>query len=211
VTPRPPLLLVAHGSRDDRFAEVVSAVADGVRRLDGSLDVRVGFLEHGPPSVPDVASPGAVAVPLLLSAGYHVRVDLPAQAPGVIVTDAVGPDTRLVPALAQRLREAGWDGAGPVTLAAAGSVDPRSLADVAAAGRQLADRLGVPVEPAYVSAGSPRLADVRPRVVASYLLAPGVFHDAVLACGAEVVSAPIGAHPALAEIVLDRYRTAIPQ
>lgn len=202
-----PLLIVAHGSRDPRFAEVVSTVADLVRRLDGSLDVRVGYLEHGPPAVPDVASPGAVAVPLLLSAGYHVRVDLPGQAPDVVVTDAVGPDPRLAVALAERLREAGWDGVGPVTLAAAGSADPRSLADVRVAAEQLAAQVGVAVEPAYISSGEPRLADVRPRVVASYLLAPGVFHDAVAACGAEIVSGPIGSHPALAEIVLDRYRS----
>jgi hypothetical protein len=60
-----------------------------------------------------------------------------------------------------------------------------------------------------VSAGKPRLGDLRPRAVASYLLAPGRFADTVAACGAAVVAQPIGAHRVLAEIVLDRYLEAV--
>jgi len=168
--------------------------------------VRVGYLDHGPPHVPDVAEPGAVAVPLLLSAGYHVRVDLPEQAPDVVVTQAVGPDERLAAALAERLHEAGYDGTGPVTLAAAGSADERSREDVAVAAQQLSKHLGVAVDVAYVAAGEPSLQDLRPRVASTYLLAPGVFADAVAQCGAEVIAAPIGAHPLVAEVILDRYR-----
>lgn len=186
-------------------------MAAGVRRLAPDLDVRVGYLEHGPPHVTDVATPGAVAVPLLLSSGYHVRADLPEQAPSAVVTPAVGPDPRLALALKERLAEAGWGGTGEVTLAAAGSADPRSLADVEVAAEQLSTLTGTRVRPAYVSAGEPRLADVRPHAVASYLLAPGVFYDAVAACGATVVAAPIGAHPTLAAIVVDRYRAAVGQ
>jgi hypothetical protein len=33
--------------------------------------------------------------------------------------------------------------------------------------------------------------------VASWLLAPGVFHRAALACGADVVADPLAAHPAV--------------
>jgi sirohydrochlorin ferrochelatase len=207
----PPLLLVAHGSRDPRFGAVVEAVAAQVRATDPTLDVRIAYLEHGRPTVGDVAEPGAVAVPLLLSAGYHARVDLPARAPDVVVAAALGPDVRLAAALADRLREVGYDGRSPVTLAAAGSADERALADVRRAAADLAAHLEVAVEPAYVSAGTPRLADVQPRVVSTYLLAPGQFADMVAACGAAVVSAPIGAHPALAEIALDRYRAAAGQ
>jgi len=205
VATAPPLLVVAHGSADPRFGAVVHTIAARVRDLARPVDVRTAYLEHGPPYVADVAEDGAIAVPLLLSAGYHVRVDLPMQAPGVRVTEAVGPDARLAAVLGQRLREAGYDG-GEVVLAAAGSADPRSLADVALAADQLSAVLGAPVRPAYVSAGQPRLADLRPHAVASYLLAPGRFADAVAACGAPVVAQPLGAHPVLAEIVLDRYR-----
>ena len=206
----PALLLVAHGSTDPAFASVVETVAAQVRTLAPLLDVRIGYLEHGPPHVSDVAEPGAVAVPLLLSAGYHVRVDLPTQAGDVVVTDAVGPDPRLADALAQRLREAGYVG-GDVVLAAAGSADPRSLADVETAAAHLSSVIAADVTPAYVSAGQPRLSDLRPHAVASYLLAPGAFATAVADCGAAVVGAPLGAHPALAEIVLDRYRSVVAQ
>jgi uroporphyrin-III C-methyltransferase / precorrin-2 dehydrogenase / sirohydrochlorin ferrochelatase len=177
-----------------------------VRTLRPAVDVRVGLLDHGPPHVVDVE--GAIAVPLLLSAGYHVRIDLPEQAPSALVAGAVGPDPRLSVALADRLAEAGYDGCAAITLAAAGSADERSRADVVAQARLLAAHLGVEVTVAYVAAGEPRLADVRPAVVASYLLARGTFHDAIKASSAEVVSEPIGDHPVLAELVLSRYEGA---
>jgi len=46
--------------------------------------------------------------------------------------------------------------------------------------------------------------------VSTYLLAPGLFADKVAACGARVVAEPLGAHPLLAEIVLDRYEAQLP-
>jgi sirohydrochlorin ferrochelatase len=49
-------------------------------------------------------------------------------------------------------------------------------------------------------------------VVASYLLAPGLFADRIressLAAGAVAVSAPLGAGPEVADILLDRYQQA---
>jgi sirohydrochlorin ferrochelatase len=68
----------------------------------------------------------------------------------------------------------------------------------------------VPVSVAYVASGEPRLADMAPRVVATYLLAPGVFNDAVASRAADVIAEPLGAHPLLAEIVLDRYERSQP-
>ena len=44
--------------------------------------------------------------------------------------------------------------------------------------------------------------------VATYLLSPGRFATEVQACGADVVSAPLGVHPALVELVLQRYAAA---
>jgi sirohydrochlorin ferrochelatase len=204
---RPRLVLVGHGSADPQFAETAQAVAARVRSLRPGLEVAVGYLEHGPP-LESALAPGCVVVPLLLSSGFHVRVDLPAQAPGATVSRAVGPDARLTAALVDRLREAGYDGTAPVVLAAAGSADERSLDDVRTAAAMLAEALGSPVEAAFVSAGSPRLADLSPVAVASYLLAPGAFQDAVQGCGAQVVGAPIGDHPAVADVVLARYDEA---
>ena len=203
-----PLVLIAHGSSDPRFDETVRSIAARVRELRPQLEVRIGYLEHGPPTVADVSA-GGVLVPLLLASGFHVLRDLPSQAPGAAVTAAVGPDPRLAVALAERLREAGYDGKAPVVLAAAGSSDERALDDVHTAAGQLADLLGVAVTAAFVSAGSPRLAEAlaaRPgAAVATYLVAAGAFHDAVAETGAGVVSAPLGDHPLVAEVVLSRY------
>jgi sirohydrochlorin ferrochelatase len=207
-----PLVLIAHGSTDPRFDDVVQAVAARVRELRPQLEVRVGYLEHGPPSVADVAADG-VLVPLLLASGFHVLKDLPAQAPGATVSSAVGPDDRLAVAVHDRLREAGYDTGSPVVRAAAGSSDERALGDVRTAAGQLSDLLDVEVTAAFVSAGTPRLAEVlaaRPgAAVASYLVAPGAFHDAVVATEASVVSAPIGDHPLVAEVILSRYDECI--
>ena len=56
-------------------------------------------------------------------------------------------------------------------------------------------------------------AGARRVVVASYLLAPGLFadriRDASLAAGAAEVSPALGAVPEVADIVLDRYQEAI--
>lgn len=170
--------------------------------------MRVGYLDHGPPAIADVVDESCVVVPLLLSGGYHVRVDIPDQASGRVITDAVGPDPLLAVALADRLRAVGYDGAEPVVLAAAGSSDERALDDVRTVAGFLATHLGVEVTTAFVSGGMPRLSGISPQVLASYLLAPGMFHDAVAAAGAAVTSAPIGAHPVIAQIVLARWDSA---
>jgi sirohydrochlorin ferrochelatase len=203
-----PLVLAAHGSTDPRFGEVVEAIAAQLCRLRPELDVRVGYLDHGPPSIADVVDESCIVVPLLLSGGYHVRVDIPEQAKGCVVAGAVGPDQLLASALADRLREAGYDGISPVVVAGAGSSDERALDDVRTVASALASQLDVAVTTAFVSAGTPTLSDIEPAVVASYLLAPGKFHDAVVAAGAPITSEPIGAHPAVAEIVLNRYDAA---
>lgn len=202
------MVLAAHGSTDPRFAGVVESIAGQLRGLRAGLDVRIGYLDHGPPSIADVVDGDCAVVPLLLSAGYHVRIDLPAQATDAVITDAVGPDALLATALAERLRDAGYDGHKAVTLAAAGSSDDRALDEVRAMARQLAEHVGVEVAAAFIGSGSPRLSELRPDVVASYLLAPGAFHEAVVSSGAGIVSAPIGAHPVLAEIALARYDSA---
>jgi sirohydrochlorin ferrochelatase len=50
------------------------------------------------------------------------------------------------------------------------------------------------------AAGAGRVA------VASWLLAPGLFQRRLAACGADVVAAPLADHPAVAELVVNRYR-----
>ncbi|HUZ23036.1 MAG TPA: sirohydrochlorin chelatase [Streptosporangiaceae bacterium] len=218
----PTLLAVAHGSKDPAAQETVGVLARQIRRLAPVLDVRVAFVQHAEPALPDVlsaAGANTVIVPLLLSTGYHLRTDIARAASevGARVADQLGPDLLLVTALAGRLTQAGVPDGTPVVLAAGGSSDPAAEADIQAQAALLAERLAVPVVPAYASAGRPRVpeavADLRERTgqpvaVATYLLAPGHFHDQLQHAGARWVTAPLGGHPAMAGLVIDRYRTA---
>jgi sirohydrochlorin ferrochelatase len=166
-----------------------------------------------------------VVVPLLLSQGFHVRVDLgraTAARADTVVTDPLGPDPRLAEVLAQRLTEAGFSEAAsaPVVLAVAGSRDPRSLPDAEASAALLAGRLGREVVPAYLAAREPSLAaalQTHPgAAVATYLLAHGYFFDvaARIAGSAQPGSASLaepllddGEPPTpLVDLVVDRYR-----
>jgi sirohydrochlorin ferrochelatase len=90
-------------------------------------------------------------------------------------------------------------------LVAAGSADPRALADVHQTARDLGDEVGMDVPAAFLSGGEPLLSHTGAVAVATYLLAPGRFLDTVTEYGAAVIAQPLGADPLLAEIVLDRY------
>ncbi len=219
---QPTLLAVAHGSRNPAAAQVIRNLAGQVRRLAPVLDVRVAFLGHSDPSLPDeldAAGADTVVVPLLLSAGYHVTADIAgaATSAGARVAAALGPDQLLVTALTARLAEAGVPDGTPVVLAAAGSADPAAAADVRQQADLLASALDAPVLAAFATSPQPAVsqavASLRSRTggpvaVASYLLAPGQFQDQLAGSGADWVTEPLGGHPALAGLVIDRYRVA---
>ena len=119
---------------------------------------------------------------------------------------------------------------GVLVAVAHGSADPRASATIAElAARWQAAAGWFAVRPAYASATDPtpaqavaelRIAGARRVVVASYLLAPGLFadriRDASLAAGADAVSPVLlpwppaagGAAPEVADVVLDRYTEA---
>lgn len=219
---QPALVAVAHGSRNPAAAEVVRALARQIRRLAPALDVRVAFIGHAEPSLPaelGTAGADAVIVPLLLSSGYHITTDIngAASSAGARVADPLGPDELLLTALTARLAEAGVPDGTPVVLAAAGSSDQAAADDVRKQADLLAGRLGVPVLPAFAAAARPTVdeavAELRTRTggpvaVASYLLAPGHFQDQLSESGADWVTEPLGEHPAVAGLVIDRYRIA---
>lgn len=46
-------------------------------------------------------------------------------------------------------------------------------------------------------------------VVASFLLAEGLFQERLRASGADVVTRPLGTHPGLAQLVANRFRSAV--
>ncbi len=219
---RPALVAVAHGSRDPAAAEVISALARQVRRLAPMLEVRVAFIGHAEPSLPDelgAAGPNAVIVPLLLSSGYHLSADIAdaATSAGALVAGPLGPDDLLLTVLTARLAEAGVPAGTPVVLAAAGSSDPAAAGQVRRQADLLAAELGGPVLGAFATGTEPtvpaavaelRAATGGPVAVASYLLAPGHFQDQLRRSGADWITEPLGSHPALAGLVIDRYRRA---
>ncbi|HTA02437.1 MAG TPA: CbiX/SirB N-terminal domain-containing protein [Streptosporangiaceae bacterium] len=219
---QPALLAVAHGSRNPAATDVIMTLARQVRRLAPVLDVHLAFIGHAEPSLPTelgAAGSNSVIVPLLLSTGYHLTADIAdaATSAGVRVADPLGPDELLLTALTARLSQAGVPAGTPVVLAAAGSADPAAAADVHQQADLLAERLSVPVVGAFASAARPTVpeavAELRQRTggpvaVASYLLAPGHFQDQLVSSGADWVTEPLGGHPALAGLVIERYRTA---
>jgi sirohydrochlorin ferrochelatase len=215
-----PLVAVAHGSRDPRAAATINELLSCVRaraaaRGLAGLDVRGAFLDHAAPSPRQVLSGVAdsdgscVVVPLLLTAAYHSKTDIPAHIvaatatlPGLDVryADTLGPHPLLLAALERRLEGVGLppgvDGvprsSTSVVLAAAGSGDPAANATIAAlAARWQADGGWRRVVPAYASAAGPAPAEAvralreadpdSPVVVATYLLAPGYFADKIRA------------------------------
>jgi sirohydrochlorin ferrochelatase len=229
--PAPPaLVVVAHGSRDPRTLNTVLELLDQVREQRPDVPVHLGHIELNEPLLPDtLASLGtaeAVLVPLLLSRGYHVKRDIPQMAAAADartrVAAPLGPHPLLVETLHARLVEAGWPteadeetrGTAAVVLAAAGSRDPDSAADTRRTAQLLSDRLGVPVVPAYASAATPTVdtairaltARGRHRVaVASYFTAPGLFATKCAEKAPWIAAAPLGTHPAMADLILHRY------
>lgn len=200
------LLLVAHGTRDPAGVRTAAELADAVAARLPGIAVRLAFADVCRPSVPEalaeLAGPVTV-VPAFLAAGYHVRVDLPAQLGNrndTCLTRPLGPAPGLVAAARDRLVEAGWRGGGRVVLAAAWSSDPRARADVRRAAATLSGAIGMRVATGYVGR-----VDLGNAVVASWLLAPGLFHQWLRASKADVVSDPLGTHPLVVDEIVRRY------
>jgi sirohydrochlorin ferrochelatase len=224
------LVACAHGTRSPAGRRLIAELALTARELRPGLETWAAFVDVQPPTVADVVAELAadgrttVVVPLLLSGGYHVHVDI-AQAVerhrGAVAARPLGPDPRLVEVLSDRLAQAGGDPADPTTaivLAAAGSSDPRSVADVEATATLLQHSWAGPVTCGYGSAARPtvpaaiaaaREAGAARVVVAAYLLAPGHFHDQLAKAGADTVTAPLLPDDRIAAVLLDRYDAAV--
>ena len=172
-----------------------------------------------------------VVVPLLLTEAHHATVDVPAavaeatarhphvriQATGVLGLEPCFLqvlDVRMREALTQaRVREL-----DALVLAASGSSDPLANQAVARLARLWGSHHKLPVTPAYAAAAPPATGEAvrafraegrRHIAVASLFLAPGSTSDRAaelaLEAGAIAVSAPLGAHPEVARVVLARY------
>ncbi|MGK9146136.1 sirohydrochlorin chelatase [Plantibacter flavus] len=227
-TPTRPLLIASsHGTDDpDGQASIRAVIAAVAERLQ-DVDVVEAFVDVQRPALPDVVAAMAVGreaviVPLLLSTGFHVEVDVREAADsrtGVVAARPLGPDDRITDLLVERWRESGADPREPVVLAVAGSSKPSAVEAIEAVRARFAERTGTRPIVGYGSAVAPNVAEAVGRAratggedsrvsVASYLLAPGFFQRRVLQAGGDLVSAPLGVHEGLVDVVVDRYLEA---
>ncbi len=235
----PPLVAVAHGSRDPRSAATVRALVDVVRARAPGLSVHESFLDLSTPRLTDVLRSlhdsghrTAVVVPLLLGSAFHARVDLPALIDQVVsgcpgfrveVSDVLGADPALAAVALDRLAAAPRRRGTGVLLSAVGSSDAPANAVVASLAARWEEQLGVPVSEAFASATQPdipaaaarlRSRGVRHLVVASWFLAPGLLPDRISRLAREAdphafVAAPLADDPRVADVVISRYATAV--
>jgi sirohydrochlorin ferrochelatase len=221
------LILAAHGTRRPRGVAMIGDLAAQVSTLLGRT-VQVAFVDVLGPTPNEVLSGArgrrAVVVPAFLSRGYHVRADVPAHVaasghPNVIVTPALGPGGEIARIVADQLVKCGWHPGDSVVLGAAGTSDCRARADLHTTATLLSALTGSRVSLGFAATGDPhireaadqaRASGARRVVVASYLLADGLFQEQLRSSGADLVSRPLGTHPRLARLIASRFRRAAP-
>ena len=133
------------------------------------------------------------------------------------VTAPLGRCPHTVQVMAQRLVECGWRPGDSVVLSAAGTSDVHAQSDLRYTAALLSAVIGDRVEPAYAATGEPRVHDAvselrrrgaRRIVLASYLLADGLFQDRLRGSGADLVADPLGTHPAMVRLIANRFKRA---
>lgn len=201
-----PLMLVGHGTVDDRgVAEFVSFV-DRVRRLLGvdGVDVDGGFIELSAPTVHEawttLSARGhtrMAAVPLVLAAAGHTKGDIPAAlqrevlrdpATGYVLGRPLGPHPTLLELLDERIGAVVAPAERPdtaVLLVGRGSTDPDANAEVCKVARLLQEGRDLAfVETAFVSLAAPDVAAGLARCqalgVRRVVVAPYFLFDGVL-------------------------------
>ncbi|MGP9537257.1 sirohydrochlorin chelatase [Brachybacterium sp. AOP43-C2-M15] len=224
------LVACSHGTRSPAGRTVIARIREAIARAVPETTVREAYVDVQQPEVADVVTLTAaqgpvVVVPLLLSTGFHTGVDIAAAVaphPAAVAAPALGPHPALVEALRDRLAalsagDAGHRPGDHLVLAAAGSTDPAAARAVEQMRDLLAARVPCPVTIGYGAGCDPsipqavaaaRAAGARRVIAASYVLAPGHFAGLVRTAGADLVSTPLGDHPAVVEVAAERYRDA---
>jgi sirohydrochlorin ferrochelatase len=202
----PALVALAHGSRDARSAQTITALVAEVRAMRPDLRIEPAFLELSRPSFQKVVDrlvkaghDEIVVVPLLLTDAYHATVDVPgavaeaaARHEGLQIraTSILGLEPCFLEVLDVRLREALRESRvrelDALVLAAAGSSDPLANQAVARLARLWGSHHKLPVTAAFASSAPPATGEAvrafraegrRHIAVASLFLAPGFLPD----------------------------------
>jgi sirohydrochlorin ferrochelatase len=228
VTTAPVLVLVAHGTARAGARAVIGALTADVRSRLPDVEVRLAHVDVQSPSLStvmaDVRAGGrwAVVVPVLLSAGYHVEVDIAAAVDPArdVVTPTFAGAPELVAIGLERMAMAGRSDLDAIVVAATGSSRAGAREQVAQFARSVASASGHPTTVGWAAAGEPTVAEAVTTAggrvgVVTYLLAPGVFaaraREAAVRAGAVAVGEPLGPDPRLADVVVARFRDAAPR
>ena len=174
------LLLIAHGSRDPRYAAAFDRLRADITGQGHAA--QVGHLGLCGPDVveaarrlarvmPEHPAEPIVAVPMFLNHGFHVAHDVPAVVgraraalaarARIVLAEPLGPDPLLTEAMESRLRELGvWPGDPDtaVVLASAGTSDAAARGALETVAGQWARTGWHSVTPAYAGAAAPDAA-----------------------------------------------------
>ncbi len=230
----PPLIGLAHGSRDPRAAGTIAELMHAVQRLRPGLLAVPAFLDLSEPDLTTAAAvlhanhdvDRAVVLPLLFTEAFHATVDTPTavreaeQATGMSlrVGGILGTGDEVLQALEEAAGRAHIGIHEGILLFAVGS----SCSQANDAVRLLADRWSDhrvgPVWAGFATTGEPSAKDVLHRAAGSgrrmgvvpLFVAPGLLLDGIaeqaLSLNYEIAQ-PLGT--SLAELVLQRYDEAL--
>ena len=203
----PALIALAHGSRDPRSAETITALVDEVRTMRPDLRIEPAFLELSKPSFAPGRRPSWSAPATTRSSSSRCcsarpttpRSTCPPPSPRqsakheglqIRATRVLGLEPAFLEVLDLRLREALKEARvrelDALVLAAAGSSDPLANQAVARLARVWGTRHKLPVTAAFASSAPPatgeavrafRVEGRRHIAVASLFLAPGFLPD----------------------------------
>lgn len=204
----PALIALAHGSRDIRSADTITALTELAACMRPDLRIERAFMDLSEPSFSDTVEKlvdegheEIVVVPLLLTEAFHAKTDVPAlideaaarhKGLKITSTKVLGLEAALFKVLDKRLREAlkqarvrELDG---LVLAGAGSLDTLANQAVQRAARVWGQRHKLPTIAAFAAAAPPAAGEAvrqhraegrRNVAVGSLFLAPGQLPDRV--------------------------------
>ena len=225
--PGPPLVGLAHGSRDPRAAAAIDQLMAAVAAARPGLIAAAAFLDLSEPDLTTAVArldvERAVVVPLLFAQAFHASIDVPQAVEAatlhtgttLTVSQILGLGPEVLAALQYRARVAGVGRSQEILLLAVGTSDPVANAAVEDLAQLWSSTRRAPVravfataEPKAVSALDEPMAAL-PAVV-SLFLAPGLLLDQVgrrAAALGVTVTEPLGT--AMAQLVLERYDAAL--
>ncbi len=222
----PPLVGLAHGSRDPRAATAIGELMAAVSALRPGLVVTSAFLDLAEPdlttAVVKLDVEQAVVLPLLFAQAFHARIDVPeavqaaAAASGTELTtgEILGLGPEVLAALQDQARRIGVRPEQEILLLAVGTSDPVANEAVADLALLWSSVRRAPVRAVFATT-APRASEAleerwsTPPAVVALFLAPGLLLDQVGRRAAELgvsVTDPLGV--AMAQLVLDRYDAA---